>query len=68
MVYSLYFLGKEMAIETYCFFITIKCYYFDETVPLLQMPLAIALIKVIDRKMNELKDTQVSCNLSVLFT
>lgn len=32
------------------------------------MPLAIALIKVIDRKMNELKDTQVSYNLSVLFT
>lgn len=27
MVYSLYFLGKEMAIETYCFFITIKCSY-----------------------------------------
>lgn len=45
MVYSLYFLGKEMAIETYCFFITIKCSYFDETVPLLQMPLAIAFIK-----------------------
>lgn len=67
MVSSLYFLGKEITIETDCFFITLKCFHFGWNGPSLANALGHHICDTVnDRKINDLRDIQVNYNLSSL--